>query len=50
MTNHLKLEEVRVINSQIIDSRGIVLYRDNINKKATFTSEQLLKKLIKIMS
>lgn len=37
MTNLLKLEGVRVINYQIIDSMGIVLYLENINKEATCT-------------
>jgi transposase len=38
MTNLLKLEGVRVINYQIIDSMGIVLHLENINKEATCTS------------
>jgi hypothetical protein len=38
MTNLLKVEGFRVINYQIIDSIGIVLYLEHINKKATCTS------------
>ena len=42
MTNLLKLEGVRVINYQMIKSRGIVLYRKNINKEATCTSQKFI--------
>ena len=35
MTNLLKLEGVKVINYQLIENIGIVLYLENIEKKAT---------------
>ena len=37
MTNLLKLEGVRVINYQLIEQMGIVLYIENIDKKAPCT-------------
>ncbi|WP_199321309.1 ISL3 family transposase [Microcoleus sp. FACHB-831] len=37
MTNLLKLEGVRVINYQLIEQMGMVLYIENIDKKASYT-------------